>query len=147
MRKDTGFTILEVMIVIAIISILCGIATPNLIKWLPRHRVGSAARELKSTLEFARISAVKTNTDVTANFNWVPPSVTVVDSGGTTLRTRRLPADVRFYDLDLGVSVTFNGHGFASKSGWVYTENVNGDPISYIIKLTLGGNTSIESMD
>jgi len=147
MRKDTGFTILEVMIVIAIISILCGIATPNLIKWLPRHRAASAARDVKSTLEFARISAIKTNADVTANFNWVPPSVTVVDSGGNTLRTRRFSDGVKLRDLDLGFSVTFNGHGFASKSGWVYTENVNGDPISYIIKLSLGGNTSIESKD
>ena len=147
MRKDTGFTLMEVMIVIAIIGILCGIATPNLIKWLPRHRAASGARDVKSALEFARINAIKTNADVTANFNWVPPSVTVVDSGGNTLRTRRMSDGVKLGDIDLGFSVTFNGHGFASKSGWVYTENVNGDPISYIIKLTLGGNTSIESMD
>ena len=144
MRKDTGFTLMEVMIVIAIIGILCGIATPNLIKWLPKQRVGSAARELKSTLEFARISAVKTNTDVTANFNWVPPSVTVVDSGGNTLRTRRFSDGVKLRDLDLGFSVTFNGHGFASQSGWVTVENVNDSTISRIIKLTLGGNTSID---
>ena len=147
MRKDTGFTLMELMVVIGIVGILSAIAIPSYIQWLPGHRVGSAAQDVMSTVEFARINAIKTNADVTANFNWVPPSVTVVDSGGNTLRTRRFSDGVKLRDLDLGFSVTFNGHGFASKSGWVYTENVNGDPISYIIKLSLGGNTSIESKD
>ncbi len=131
---------------IAIIGVLCAIATPNLIKWLPRHRVGSAAREVMSTLEFARMNAVKTNGPVTVNFNFDPgpPGVTVVDSGANTLRTRRLRDDIRFYDIDLGLSVTFNGHGFSDQSGWVAVEHVDDGTINRTIQLTLGGNVSIQ---
>jgi len=142
--KISGLTLMEMMMVIAIIGVLCAIATPNIIKWLPKHRVGSAAREVMATLEYARINAIKANEAVTVSFNWFPPRVTVADSGGTTLRSRRLPDDVNFYNLNLGLSVTFNGHGFSSQSGGVAVENVNNAAIQRIIKLTLGGNVSIE---
>ena len=144
MRKDTGFTLMEVMIAIAIIGILCGIATPNMIKWLPRHRVGSAAREVMSTVEFARISAIKTNADVTVVLDWGDDSLTVVDAGGNTLRTRRLTGNVDLDDIDLGGSVVFNGHGFSTTSGSLMVQNKMDAAINRRINLTLGGNVSIQ---
>jgi len=143
MRKDSGFSLLEMMTAIAIIGVLCAITTPNLIKWLPKYRVGSAARTVMSTMEYARVNAIKTNTSVTTNFNWDPATVTVVDSNGKTLRIRRLPQDVVFYNLNLGLSVTFNGHGFSSQSGSLGVENSDGTYYR-IIDLTLGGNVSIQ---
>ena len=91
MRKDTGFSLLELMVVIGIIAILSTIAIPGIIQWLPKHRVGNAARDVKSTLEFARSNAIKTNSAVIVAFD--NDSLTVT-SGGTTLRTRQLSADV-----------------------------------------------------
>ena len=143
MRKDSGFTLIELMVVIAIIGVLCAIAIPNFLNWLPKHRVGSAARTVMSTLEFARINAIKTNADVTVNFGWANESLTV-ESGGTTLRTRGLPAGVNLQDIDLGDSVTFNGHGFSDESGGVVVENTKNDTLRRIINLTLGGNASIQ---
>jgi prepilin-type N-terminal cleavage/methylation domain-containing protein len=97
MRKNSGFTLMEVMMVIAIIGVLCAIATPNLVKWLPRHRVGSAARDVMSALDFARLNAIKANGAVTLTFDFTGDRLTGVDSGGTILRTLGMPADV---DLD-----------------------------------------------
>ena len=57
MHKDTGFSLIEMLTVMAILSILCTVAIPSLFEWLPKHRVGSAARDVKSTLEFARANA------------------------------------------------------------------------------------------
>jgi len=154
MRKDSGFTLIELMVVIGIVGILSAIAIPSYFQWLPRHRVGSAARAVMSTLEFARINAVKTNADVAVIFDWANERLTV-ESGATTLRTRQLPGDVDLQNIDLvgiavtingheGTPVTFNGHGFSSESGGVVVENTKNDTISRIINLTLGGNASIQ---
>jgi len=143
MRKDSGFTLMEIMVVIGIVGILSAIAIPSYFQWLPRHQVGNAARTVMSTLEFARINAVKTNADVTVNFDWANERLTV-DSGGTTLRTRQMPNDVDLQDINLGSPVTFNGHGFSSDSGQVRVENSKNDTLRRDINLTLGGNASIQ---
>ena len=147
MRKDTGFTLMELMVVIGIVGILSGIAIPSYIKWLPGHRVGSAAQDVMSSLEFARINAIKTNADVTLNFDWDNERVTVVDSGANTLRTRQMPSDVNLRDdpVDpLGTPVTFNGHGFSTSAGQVIVENTKNASLRRSINLTLGGNASIQ---
>ena len=147
MRNDSGFTMIELMVVIGIMAILSAIAIPSYIKWLPKHRVGSAARAVMSSMEFARINAIKRNTVVRVDFDWANESLTVVEVVNlveTTLRTRGLPADVDLQDIDLGTPVTFNGHGFSDESGGVVVENNKNATLSRIINLTLGGNASIQ---
>jgi Tfp pilus assembly protein FimT len=131
------------MVVIGIIAILSAIAIPSFIQWLPKHRIGSAAREVKSTLEFARSNAIRTNADVTVNFDWDNERLTVVDADAVTLRTRQLPGDVDLDDIDLGASVTFTGHGFSDKSGGVVVVNTSDNTLILSITLTVGGSARI----
>ncbi len=143
MREDSGFTLIELMVAIAIMAILSAIAIPSYFKWLPRHRVGTAARAVMSTLEFARINAIKTNADVTVIFDWANERLTV-ESGATTLRTRQMPGDVDLQFDTLPASVTFNGHGFSDESGQVVVVNTKDATLRRSINLTLGGNASIQ---
>jgi type IV fimbrial biogenesis protein FimT len=69
MRKNTGFTFMEMMVVIAIIAITASIAIPNIIGWLPSHRLGTASRSILSVLQQARLRAVKENKFVTVQFD------------------------------------------------------------------------------
>jgi type IV fimbrial biogenesis protein FimT len=66
--NNNGFTLLEVMIVIAIFGLIATIGYPTLSKWIPNYELKAAARILHANLQKARIHAVKENTNVEFNF-------------------------------------------------------------------------------
>ncbi len=61
MRQAKGFTLLELMIVIAIIGIMAAVAIPNFRDSLPKSRVNAAARELFTEMQLARMKAISEN--------------------------------------------------------------------------------------
>ena len=69
MSRDSGFTLAELMTVVAVIAIMSAIAVPGVMAWLPKYRLGAAARQVHSAIEFARMSAVKENASVAVFFN------------------------------------------------------------------------------
>ena len=62
MRKDNGFTLVEMMTVIAIMAIVSAIAVPNIYSFAAGMKLRSASRDLCSTLRQARMNAIRTNT-------------------------------------------------------------------------------------
>jgi len=61
------------MVVIAIIAILAGVAIPGVVRWLPDYRLKSAARDVYSNMQLAKMGAVKANADWAIYFD---PGVT-----------------------------------------------------------------------
>ena len=68
MKKDKGFTLIEVIVVMALIAIMAGIAIPAINRWAPNYRLKGAARDLYSYMQQARGTAVKTNAATTMSF-------------------------------------------------------------------------------
>ena len=62
MRKDAGFSFAELMTVIAILSILAGIAVPNYMSWRANAQLNRATLDLYANLQKAKSEAVKRNT-------------------------------------------------------------------------------------
>ena len=60
-----GFTAIELMVMVAILAILAGIAAPSFNPIIERWRVRQISEELQSTLYFARAEAIKRGGNVT----------------------------------------------------------------------------------
>ncbi len=82
MQKTSGFTLIELMITIAILAIAAMIAIPNFIGWFPQYRLQTAAREMVSALQMARLKAIKGNTDIIVAVNAGTDAVTVFEDNG-----------------------------------------------------------------
>jgi len=59
--RQTGFTLMEMMTVIAVIGILSAIAIPSFLSMLPGMRLNGASRMVAGDLMAARMKAVKLN--------------------------------------------------------------------------------------
>lgn len=63
-----GFTLIELMVVVAMIGILLAVATPTIMSTIPRYRLRAAARELVINFKRAKLEAVKRNRNVVIAF-------------------------------------------------------------------------------
>lgn len=156
MRKESGFTVFELMVVIGIIVVMASIAVPGFIGWLPNHRLTSAGDELLSTLQIAKMRAVRENEIVAVTFDFANESYhAFVDNSGDgiwngaerTVKTGQMPPDIDLQDWDLGALVMFSRRGFPTSDG---TNPLSGNvrvsngSRTRTINLTLAGSLSIQ---
>ncbi|HEX4859019.1 MAG TPA: GspH/FimT family pseudopilin [Usitatibacteraceae bacterium] len=102
-RAASGFTLLEVMIVLAVVGILAAVAVPNFSAFVKSSRLRSATSGLYEAMVLARSEAIKRGANVTVSptgGEWGKGWSVVV--GGTTLQRWDPEAGVSFDDATPG---------------------------------------------
>jgi len=67
-RRQRGFTLFEILLVITIIGIVSAVAVPSFSKWRERQAVNSASKSLLSHMKQARVIAMAENRTVKITF-------------------------------------------------------------------------------
>ncbi len=125
MQKRSGFTLIELTIVIVFLTILAAVSVPNFLSWLPKYRLKSAARDLCSNLHLAKMSAIKANKNCRINYYKNPDRYTV-DLLNKTIRLSDYKSGITFQGPNnqtfAVAALTFNSRG-SSNSGYAYLTN------------------------
>ena len=94
--RREGFTLVEIVVTLAIISILAGIAIPNWSTLLPTYALNGAARQVQSELHKLKSRAVTENTNFRLVFSTTSYSMERYSGSSYTAtgETRPLPAGI-----------------------------------------------------
>ena len=143
MKNTLGFTLLELIVALAVFAILSSLAVPSFLTWRNDAKLRSAGSMIRGDLEGARSRAMRENNFVSVLFNETNYSVFIDDGEGAgnpgdyirhaderLIINRQLPAGVT---IDLtktnfnGVDQTrFNGRGRIGRTGNVIIVNSSG---------------------
>lgn len=166
MNHSRGMTLLELMVVVALVSVLAGIAVPEFRQWAAAQRLSASARDVHLVLQLARSEAIKTGGDVVVAFTEGVGDAgrylafadedgdRVQDAGEPTLDSGRFPGGVdmfhaRFYLAGSGAQdkdrTHFGRHGLTTgRNGEVRFRNSYGKTMRVV--LNGAGSSRVEPM-
>lgn len=141
--QQRGFTLLELLITVAVAAILIAVAVPSLTTFIQDSRDTAESDSLISSLEYARSEAVKEDADVevcaSANVSTVTNGANATCSGSTSWSTGWIVATAAGTVLQVGaplggsntLSSKFNGAGISEvtfmPNGFVQAAGGNGE--------------------
>lgn len=73
-KKNKGFTLIEVLVAVAIIGLLSAIALPAFMQWLPNMRLKAAVRNVYGAAMTAKGEAIKRQVNCALTFNQPVPT-------------------------------------------------------------------------
>lgn len=145
-QKQQGFTLVELMITLAVAVIIATVAAPSFKNIVLSQRIKTASFDVNAALTFTRSEAVKRNANVimqASGGDW--KNGWSINAGGTAIRVQGPYNGISIVD-SAGVGlVTFSGNGRLSSVATNFTvraiENVDG-VIPRCISISLSGRAT-----
>lgn len=120
MWRNKGFSLIELMVAIAIIAVTVGVSIPSYLRWRDNSRVQNAASNLRADFERAKLRAIRENGNVRVTFpdntSYVVHVDTngnnAIDAGEVTVTNKTLPEGVTITNNTFsGSDMSFNARG------------------------------------
>jgi type II secretion system protein H len=152
MKRNRGFTIIELLLVIGIIGIMAAIAIPNFTNFMRKNRIDNQMKRIYADLMNARVMAMTRNMTHFVVFNWNSDTsqyAVIADTNGNNQRDA-IPTDTQllmrsgpdrvpfsFFNIvnpneNMGnagmaapTTIAFNARGMATQTGTIRI-NVSG---------------------
>ncbi|MCP4338063.1 MAG: prepilin-type N-terminal cleavage/methylation domain-containing protein [Desulfobulbaceae bacterium] len=139
-----GFTLIEVMIVVAIIGIVSAIAVPNMIGWRSERQLDGAARNFMADMQLAKLKAVREAEDVSVIINVAGDSYQmivdlnnnyVLDAGETEFRNIIMTSGITITSTFAGDRTRFDSRGRPNIIGRARFTNTSGTTSEVVMNL------------
>ena len=145
-RFRHGYTLVEIVVVLAILAIFWAMAAPRYAAAMSRYRAEAAARRIAADLSMARQQAIQTSSSVTVTFNqltnsYTIPGITSLDrtSNNYTVNLANDPYQVTLTSVPFLLGqVTFNTYGSADQSGTITVQSASGFQWTITLEATFG---------
>jgi type IV fimbrial biogenesis protein FimT len=95
-NREGGFTLIEIMIAVAIVGIMSVLAVPNFREWLARYDLKQSMSEIAGDMSLAKLVAMNRNRQATVTIQMAGSLVQVsgISGGQEIFNTQTLPSRV-----------------------------------------------------
>ena len=131
-RKNSGFTLIEVIVVTIIVGIIAAISVPNFFGLLQRNRITDASSSIEGALREGQKQAERNGSLCSLNID----TANYLISGNCLFNTRTLRNNVELYSN--AATLSFSGKGTASAQD--SASNVV-SPTVMVVQMPTGGGT------
>ena len=114
-QSDSGFSLVELIIVITIVAILSGFAVPSILELSRDMKFRQASREIVSTFRKAKDYAISKNVQHRVNFNASTRQYLIIQGNSLYRSTAWSPLGNAMMELPIGVFINFSS-GFNTLS-------------------------------
>ncbi len=131
--NQKGFTLLETLIVLAIIALLVSITVPTLSRTLAKQSLASFAHQLAGDIRYVRQRNINGDIHTELKLQITTNEYLLVESVGSAKSTvvverKRAPAGVSFPHNEIRKTISFSGIGAPNEGGTtIHITNTHGD--------------------
>ena len=134
--RRQGFSLIELMVVIAIVGVIAGISAPPIFKYVAANRLQANADRLAADLQYARALSISTSTIL--RFTSTPGGYQLTDPvSGDVIREKQFG-----HDTDLGMNQTADFYPWGMADATVF--NISNHTGNVVVNLMLTGIVEVE---